>query len=586
MMASPKRTYDEILDLHGIKVPLYADVVTPKIERQMRVGHYEAGESRAARAFVRAGDRVLELGGGLGVISSVVGRIEGVEKVLSIEANPQLIEVIRETQRLNGVDRCEVRHGVIDSHDRDSVAFYVRPDFWASSMTPDAPVSGAQSGAVDAERPGHHETVSVPGLSLDRLVQEFRPSVLIADIEGGELDLFESSALNGVRTIIIELHPGVYGTAGQERILSTLRGLGFVIDADHLKGSVWVLHRQAVPALSPPGHRGAAPRIAIVTCMKNEGPFLLEWLAYHRAIGVTDFVIFTNDCTDGTDRMLDRLDAAGVVTHLPNPATLVGSTYFQPVALKYACQLPQVRRADYVMCIDVDEFVTIRAGAGRFSDLLQAAGPFHALSMSELNFTSSATWGFEDCWLTERFRDHETPTPGHWQARRGVKTIVHGIENIRAIQVHRPYLTPGTEADFVWLDGSGRAFDRSFTFYDPQNGVDRRGRYDLVCLNHYALRSVESYLLKLDRGDAVSPRNVVDGTYFRKRSIGGAALGWIDPMVPAARREWSVLMQDDVLAGLHDAAVAAHKARLSHIAERPEIAGIAAWIRETYFAAR
>jgi hypothetical protein len=38
--------------------------------------------------------------------------------------------------------------------------------------------------------------------------------------------------------------------------------------------------------------------------MKNEGPFILEWLAWHRAIGVQDFLIYTNDCTDGTDTFL------------------------------------------------------------------------------------------------------------------------------------------------------------------------------------------------------------------------------------------------------------------------------------------
>ena len=48
----------------------------------------------------------------------------------------------------------------------------------------------------------------------------------------------------------------------------------------------------------------------IITTMKNEGPFILEWLAYHRAIGVDDFLIYTNDCTDGTDTMLDLLESA------------------------------------------------------------------------------------------------------------------------------------------------------------------------------------------------------------------------------------------------------------------------------------
>ena len=41
--------------------------------------------------------------------------------------------------------------------------------------------------------------------------------------------------------------------------------------------------------------------------VKNEGAFLIEWLAHHRACGFTDFLVYSNDCSDGTDVMLDRL---------------------------------------------------------------------------------------------------------------------------------------------------------------------------------------------------------------------------------------------------------------------------------------
>ncbi|MEK7854637.1 MAG: type VI secretion system baseplate subunit TssG, partial [Acidobacteriota bacterium] len=39
----------------------------------------------------------------------------------------------------------------------------------------------------------------------------------------------------------------------------------------------------------------------------DEGAFLLEWLAHHRASGFTDVLVFSNDCSDGTDLMLDRI---------------------------------------------------------------------------------------------------------------------------------------------------------------------------------------------------------------------------------------------------------------------------------------
>ncbi|HSF91360.1 MAG TPA: glycosyltransferase family 2 protein, partial [Paracoccaceae bacterium] len=52
--------------------------------------------------------------------------------------------------------------------------------------------------------------------------------------------------------------------------------------------------------------------------MKNEGPFIPEWVAYHRAIGFTDIIICSNDSTDGTTELLDALDAGGYIKHFKN----------------------------------------------------------------------------------------------------------------------------------------------------------------------------------------------------------------------------------------------------------------------------
>ncbi len=48
--------------------------------------------------------------------------------------------------------------------------------------------------------------------------------------------------------------------------------------------------------------------------MRNEGPYILEWLAHHRAIGVRDALIYSNDCDDGSDALLDLLAGAGMAT--------------------------------------------------------------------------------------------------------------------------------------------------------------------------------------------------------------------------------------------------------------------------------
>ena len=51
----------------------------------------------------------------------------------------------------------------------------------------------------------------------------------------------------------------------------------------------------------------------VISTMKDEAPYVTEWLAFHRAIGFTDFLIYTNDCGDGTDLLLDRLQHLGLV---------------------------------------------------------------------------------------------------------------------------------------------------------------------------------------------------------------------------------------------------------------------------------
>ena len=53
-----------------------------------------------------------------------------------------------------------------------------------------------------------------------------------------------------------------------------------------------------------PRAAGEEPRLAIVTCIKNEGEDLVEWLCFHRHIGVSEFVIYDNLSTDATSRIL------------------------------------------------------------------------------------------------------------------------------------------------------------------------------------------------------------------------------------------------------------------------------------------
>ena len=570
--------YSEIITTQGISVPFDPRIITPKIERPMRNNRYEGGECSTLRKVLRPGDRVLELGAGLGLCSTVAALADGVERVVTIEANPELVPLIRETHRLNGVaDRVDLRNAVACPQDGEGVPFYIRPDFWASSMEGDSRAFTRME--------------TLPALGLPGLLAEVRPTVMVCDIEGGELGLFEGADLSGVRHLVLELHPKVYGVDGLARIGAALESQGLYPAPGTKPTSTVQLFERRDGVLAPPkgshlpprafrpwAKAARAPRVLVTTCMKDEGPFILEWLAWHRAVGVTDFVVFTNDCSDGTDRLLEHLAAKGELTHLPNPALATGSPAFQPVALAYTHFLPAFRDADFVISMDVDEFLNIRAGRGHLTDLFAATGPFDAISLSELNHGANGQVDFVPGWIRPQFPRHESETPGNRRARKGVKTITRLSPRLMKLRNHRPDLDDGTLPP-RWLDGSGR-FTDWFQTDATQNGTDARGCYDLAVLDHYALRSLGSFFMKTLRGDVVVANKQVSLKYWKTRNRAEQATSIYSPAMEDAALAWhrDHHENDPALMALHEAACAWHQAKIAEVSQQPEFAERRAWI--------
>eukprot|EP01031_Cornospumella_fuschlensis_P051938 gene51938-63505_t len=57
----------------------------------------------------------------------------------------------------------------------------------------------------------------------------------------------------------------------------------------------------------------------IVACMRDEALFVVEWVAHHLAAGFDRIIVYTNACSDGTDRLLDAMAGFLPVEHYDNP---------------------------------------------------------------------------------------------------------------------------------------------------------------------------------------------------------------------------------------------------------------------------
>src|SRR5690606_23487373 len=80
---------------------------------------------------LQAGDIVLELGTGLGFISSLCAKRIGGDNVHSFEANPALRRAILKNYRLNALSpRLEI---ALLGEKSGAITFYVMKNFWSSS---------------------------------------------------------------------------------------------------------------------------------------------------------------------------------------------------------------------------------------------------------------------------------------------------------------------------------------------------------------------------------------------------------------------------------------------------------------------
>ena len=297
---------------------------------------------------------------------------------------------------------------------------------------------------------------------------------------------------------------------------------------------------------------GAGVKITAVLCVKNEGAFLLEWLAHHRAVGITDFLVFSNDCTDGTDAMLDRLEALGWLTHVRNPGPHPEGPQWS--ALKQADRHVLVRGADWVLPLDIDEFVNVQVGDHTIPALLAALPEATAITLTWRLFGNAGIVGFTDAPVTETFT-RAAPDILHWPWRALLfKTLVKNDGAYRKLGVHRPR-SPVEDrlATQLWYDGAGRrlpaAFHRGRIFSDVG-----RSAYRLVQLNHYPLGAVESFVLKRHRGRGVHADTSLDAGYWIERNfneVEDRSILAVDSLVLR-----SDLRSDPVLRALHDAAVA------------------------------
>ncbi|TKW66223.1 MAG: glycosyltransferase family 2 protein [Paracoccus denitrificans] len=251
-----------------------------------------------------------------------------------------------------------------------------------------------------------------------------------------------------------------------------------------------------------------SPRHVLMSSMKDEGPFILEYVAHHRVLGFDAIHIASNDCSDGTDILLDALAAHGVITHQDNP--LRPGDWPMRSAYEKIRKTHHTDEADWVMVLDVDEFLFVDTGAGKVSDLTALAGPeIDIISLSALSFGTSDSEQWQPGRVTEQFT---LRLPENSAANAPIKSLSRGNGRWRAVHNHHPFGFRG-EGDIQVMRGNGEVMtvpDDGKIWTHLRHMPKHLIAHGHAWYNHYAIKSIDAYMMRQWRGRGGRPLGEVN----------------------------------------------------------------------------
>lgn len=179
------------ISLRGVKLEVHK-IKSNNIVTSILRGTYEAAEASSLKGWLKADSRILELGTGFGFVTTLAAKQASLGKILSYEADPRMVKLAQCTLELNKVTNAELRQGIVAVQE-GAKPFFLSPDFWESSLTPNS----------------IWKEISVPAFSLESVLSSYQPTAVIIDIEGGEYELLENTAWNralSIQKMSIEFH--------------------------------------------------------------------------------------------------------------------------------------------------------------------------------------------------------------------------------------------------------------------------------------------------------------------------------------------------------------------------------------------
>lgn len=221
-----KLTRPKRVRIDGFRVGAEHAPMDPAAWKGLWRGVHERTERSLIAEVVRPDDRVLEGGGGIGLVTLHILKIIRSGAVLVYEPVPGAArDIVGNAAASLGVG-VNVAVAALSDHDGDG----------------ELTIGASFIGASLHDR-GHPSTIKVKLVDIARVVAEFRPTVLVLDIEGAEIEVLRRRPIHGIRAILMETHPTIVGVAATEAMTAGLIAAGLTLDKSRSRNDTLCFER-------------------------------------------------------------------------------------------------------------------------------------------------------------------------------------------------------------------------------------------------------------------------------------------------------------------------------------------------------
>lgn len=225
-------------------------------------------------------------------------------------------------------------------------------------------------------------------------------------------------------------------------------------------------------------------RIGVCAIFKNEAPFLLEWIAFHKMIGVDHFVLYNNGSDDDGAARIAASPFAPNVTLVDWPERPGQQSAYRDFISNHA------KSFTWVAFIDLDEFIH-PLHANSLRDVLRDPryARFSSILLNWLMFGPSGHERRPDRLVIEAYT-RRTPIADH--GNRHVKTLARTAHLLGVGETPHVFPLQGPSCDAQGTE-------------IPCHAIQESVCHNVMILNHYYTRSRQDWEIKLLRGRADAP---------------------------------------------------------------------------------